>query len=991
MRKFFLFVFISIFIFGLSYAQEKPRLLSSALEFFSARHFTEALENLEKLERESSKEDKYYPEIIYYKAKCYTELGKFYGAVYNYEKLVNDYKASSLRQYALYDLGKLYFEHGDYASALINFKKLITEYPYEQFYGSALFWAGESAAKMDFFEDAETYFNDAISMSFTNKFYVESIYALAELYDKNGNYSEAISYYDELLSYHSDSKLAPHAQLKIGEAYFKLGEYDNAILELSEPRIKKLDKEKQLEANYYIANSYFRLKEYDKALKIYRELLKTFPDEKEANRIRFNQAWINFQSGMYDEAYRIFNFLAKLAEGEVAEQSLYWAGEAKRYNGETELAKLIFKRFMQLYPESKLYGMANFNLGLLIYEEGDKAQAEEYLLQAINKIDGKPLAKAYVLLGEIYLEKKNLDKAEIMFKSAMKTKGADEKTVKGGKLGLGATYYYSGEYSLARKTLSDLYLSDKNFEADKVHFFLAETHFELGDYYSALEHYKKIKAKEGKFAELGLFGKAYSYFNLRNYPDAAYFFEEFLGKFPNSKYALEAKLRLADSYYGTKNFGRAVEIYEYAYLKNRAGMNDFAYFQYGKTLVNLKRNSDAVTILTRLQKRFPNSAYADDAQYLIGWIYFKSGNYRKAVEQYKLVLKKYPQTDLRPVIYSSLGDAYYNVRNYTQAVFYYKRLLDNYPKTEYVLDAVNGIQYAYIAAGNPDKAAKIIDEYVIRNPYSKYGEKIFIKKGEIYYGAGRYDKAILAYKEFIATYPSSLLVPEAYYWIGKSALNLNRTEEARYYFEYVVNEYANSASAISAALELGKIYSNRNEYAKAVEIYDKVYSSTEATEKKAELLYRKGLALIELGKIEDVYKTFNELTTEYPETIFAVKGRLELAAFELARGNYKAAEDIFSFVGKERSDDTGAQAQYMYGETLYLQKKYSEAISAFVRVVNVFDKYPEWKVKAKLRIGDCYAKLGNYGKAKKIWREVYSKHRGDTYGREARKKLRGLR
>ena len=991
MKRKFIFLILTFILTCNNFSQEKKEPFAQALEFYNQHYYAEAIALFDKIEENEFENDETYAKVLYYKGESYLKLNDYEQAVFYLEKFLDKAKFSSFRQSAYYDLGKLYFERKEYDLALHNFRRIIKEYPYDKLYGSALFWAGQSAAKLHMFEDAEEYYGEAISMSFTNKYYVESIFSLAELYEEHKDYDDAISYYDELLSFHSDSKLAPYAQLRIGKCYFKLGEYDNAVLELTEPSIKKLPPKLQLEAQYYIANSYFRMKEYDKALKIYDNLLKTFPDEKEANEIRFNKAWINFQSGMYEESYRIFNFLSKLASGEIAEQSLYWAGESKRYNGETELAKLIFKRFMKLYPNSDLYGMANFNLGLLIYENGNKKEAENFLLEAINKINGKPLAHAYVLLGEIYLEQKKYDKAKYMFKSAYLTDGADDKTKKGALLGLGTTEYYVANYSSARKILSDLYLSDKSFEPQKTHFFLAETHFELGDYYSALEHYKMVKNDGGQIAELSLFGEAYSYFNLRNYPDAAYYFEEFLKEFPNSNYALEAKLRLADSFYGTKNFKRANDLYEYAYLKYGRKINDFAYYQYGKTLENLRKHASAIRIFSELQRRFPKSKYADDSQYLIGWIYFKTGRYTRAISEYERLIKKYPKSELRPLVYTSLGDAYYNLRNYPKAVFYYKRLLDNYPKTEYALDAINGIQYAYMAAGNPDKAAKIIDEYVIRNPYSQYGEKILFKKGEIYYGSRNYNKAILAYKEFIATYPNSLLIPDAYYWMGKAAINLNRSEEARYYFEYVIDEYTNSAAAISAALELGKIYSQKGEYEKAIEVYDKVNDLSEETDKKAELLYNKGLALIELGEIEKVYETFNKLSSEYPQTIFAVKGRLELATFELARGNYEIAEEVFSKIGKERTDDIGARAQYFYGETLFREGKYSEAISAFVRVVNAFGKYEEWKTKARLRIGDCYAKLKNYRKAKTFYKKVYNSHRRDVFGREAKKKLRGLR
>ncbi len=989
MNKTFLLI---IFFSSLIFAQTEPELLSSALKLYSEGKYLETAEILGEINPDKFSESEDKAAYYYFAGKSFIELKETNAAIFSLRFLIENLKSSSLREDALYDLGKYFYEIQDFEEALGTFKTLTDDYSYGRFYGSALFWAGQSAAQLDFFEEARDYYLDAISMSATNDFLVESIYSVAKLFEKNKKYEDAISYYDELLSYYSSSKFAPFAQLRIGKCYFNLGDYDNAILELTEPRLKKLPREMRLQARYYVANSYFRMEEYDKALDIYHDLLKKFPGEKESNQIRFNEAWINFQSGMFEESYRIFNLLSKLAQGKIAEESLYWSAEAKRYNGEIDLAELIYKRFLQLYPKSSFANNVKFNLAVIEFERKNIDKAKKYLVEAITGNDKEARAKSHLLLAQIFMEQKNFKLAQEHFRKAAEAIDVSKKTHFAGMLGLGVADFYLNDLSGARKLLTDLFTVDKNFEKDRVNFYLAETHFALGDFHSALEHYKYVNDKNPELGALNIFGKAYCYFNLKNYSDAAYYFNRFITKFPKSDLKAEAMLRLGDSYYGTKNFSDAVDLYDKVFssrLKKKAG--SFAYYQYGKALLKVKRFSNAVAVLRKLQKKFPASNYADKAQYLIGWTFFKQRAYLQAVKEYKAVLEQYPKSKLRPVIYYSLGDSYYNMRNYSTAVSYYKRLLDNYSDTKFIFDAINGIQYSYTALGAPEKAAKIIDEYILRNPYSKYGDKILIKKGEIFFNANMFTKAKLAFKEFIATYPNSTLVPSAYYWIGKSALKLNQFADAEFNLRRVIDDYPNSESGIAAAADLAKLYLDKKEDNKAIEILDAVLNKADKSDKFAELIYYKGLAEIDLGRIKEVYTTYNSLISNYPETIFADKAKIELGILELSRNSFLTAEQVFSEIGKRRKDDVGAKAQYLYGETLFTEGKFNQAISAFVRVKTVFGSFKDWVVKSELRIADAYVKMHNKRKAKKLYRKIYLRHKYDEYGREAKAKLRRLR
>ena len=222
---------------------------------------------------------------------------------------------------------------------------------------------------------------------------------------------------------------------------------------------------------------------------------------------------------------------------------------------------------------------------------------------------------------------------------------------------------------------------------------------------------------------------------------------------------------MADSYYASKDFTRAGDIYREIFEKDRSSVNnDFAYYRYGQALFSSGRNSQAITVFTDLQLKFPRSGYADEAQYLIGWIYFQKGDFPNAVREYKRTLEKYSGPQITPVAYYSIGDCFYNLGNYDSAIVYYEKILSRFGSTKYIYDAVNGIQYCYLAMDQQEKAIEYINRYVINNPDAEYADQIYFKKGEIFYSTGDYESALISYSDFIQKYPRSTLVQNAYYF-----------------------------------------------------------------------------------------------------------------------------------------------------------------------------------------------------------------------------------
>ncbi len=970
-------------------SQDLSEDIHKGMRAFNNGDYAKAISDFESLLSSDIVDDDIISTAEYYIAKSLEKLGNIDGAVNKYERFLQKYLHSEFRPLALYKLGTIYSDKNLFDKSREKLFELIANFPKHENSGSALYWIGDSYLLESSYAEAEQFLTEAIQAE-SNTYKDYTVYSLASLNEKLKNYSEAVKYYDELLSYYKQSKLAPSAQMRIGICYFNLGEYDNVVIELSDPLINELSQKQRVEAKTILANSFYKLREYENAENTYEDILKYYPEEISKDKIRYGLAWVNFKTNNYSSAFTFFNELSNSANDTIAMNSLYLSGECKRNLNEFDEALNIFKTLLE-QDNSKFQERAQFNIGIIYFQKENFDDAEGYLLESSDSEETDIKARSLTILGEIYLSQKNYKTAKDYFYSVKQLDKLDDNLLNRALLGLGISQYYLNDFENSLLNLNELISRNTRFEKSKVNFYLAEVYFARGEFANTLTHYNRIDESDEQLSKEALYGKAYAYFNMKDFANSIYYFEDYLKSYSDDNNYFDVNLRLAESYYGIKNFSKASDIYSKLFSGSNDRLNnDFAFYQYAQALFKADRTAEAIQALNDLQRRFRNSIYSDDSQYLIGWIHFQKGDFNKAIENYQLMFDKYPKSPISPISYYSIGDSYFNLGDYDSAISYYTQLIDKYPNTKYVFDAINGIQYCYIAKDEPDNAVSLIDIYIDNNPDSKFADQILFKKGEIYFSIGNYEKSVEGYKELINDYPQSSLVPNSYYWIGKSYLNVDKTEDAKSMFQLTADNYLKSDVGISSVLELGSIYNREKNHFKEIEIYDYALNEFENSSRVPEILYFKGVAQKLDGDVQAAYFTFDRILKYYQETIFSAKTKIELGKLELERESYENAELLFKELGAVRTDDIGAEAQYNYGITLFNQGKINEAISALVRVRSIFSTYDEWYTKSLLKLGECYIKLDDKRNAREMFRAVIRKHNNDAFGTEARQKLNSL-
>ena len=149
------------------------------------------------------------------------------------------------------------------------------------------------------------------------------------------------------------------------------------------------------------------------------------------------------------------------------------------------------------------------------------------------------------------------------------------------------------------------------------------------------------------------------------YKDAIKNFEQLRDWYPFSKYAILAELKIADSHYQLAQYDEAIFAYEeFERLHPNNEAIPYVIYQIGRCnfdrIATIDRDQTAtrkaLEAFQRLQKQFPDDPYAHRAEdhisvclkylaghdYVIGVFYYRTKHYEAALHRFNLILSKYP-------------------------------------------------------------------------------------------------------------------------------------------------------------------------------------------------------------------------------------------------------------------------------------------------------------------------------------------------------------
>ncbi len=266
-------------------------------------------------------------------------------------------------------------------------------------------------------------------------------------------------------------------------------------------------------------------------------------------------------------------------------------------------------------------------------------------------------------------------------------------------------------------------------------------------------------------------------------------------------------------------------------------------------------------------------------QYDYAQEFYKKKNLKEAADQFRLLLRKYPGSQVAPESQFRLGTIYEEMGDYYRAFRAYRDLLARYPQSERVAEAVERefrignlffsgrkakVMGLSILPSGP-RAIEVFKHIAESAPYSDYGDKAQFQLGLTYKKANQFNEAIQAFQALIDQHPQSPFIPQARYQLADTA-----------YLQSVVAT-RDQRVMDQAAQEIDRFlthYPDSTVSEKATKLRQEI------DEKNAEKNYRIALFYEKENYLDSAFIYYRDVAARYAHTVWGKKASERLRALE---------------------------------------------------------------------------------------------------------------
>lgn len=476
---------------------------------------------------------------------------------------------------------------------------------------------------------------------------------------------------------------------------------------------------------------------------------------------------------------------------------------------------------------------------------------------------------------------------------------------------------------------------------------------------------------------------------------------QYLDDYPESSKKELLGCYIAESYYHSKDFGRACEWFEKSNTKRLAkeereratlyhalalqecGKEENAVSMLRKTVLKSKRYADDAIFqlavidydndnLDAAERGFKSVAKAKkfrlDVPYFLAGIELKKGNAEAAKDIATEFISKNRKKPQATKMQHILGAAEFAEGNYKEAVT---------PLTSYIVNsetpqriAVYQLGLCHFNDGDFEKAAPLFaecnegDDAIAQNSLLHTGIILLSRKDD--------NGARLAFEQAAAMTHDSKVREEAMY---NYALCLHQTRyspfaESVKVFEQFLNDYPGSQHAKQVENYLVEVYMSTHNYDVALLSINKIKSpSAEILKAKQKILYRLGVQEFINGNMDGAISFMDRSIELAAHSKITHADALYWKGEALYRkGDYKSAANSYR-MSIMKGGSNSNRAIYGIGYTLFHQKRYADARREFQHFVNnSSNEKRETVADALNRIADCHFYQRDYAAANQYYK-----------------------
>lgn len=590
------------------------------------------------------------------------------------------------------------------------------------------------------------------------------------------------------------------------------------------------------------------------------------------------------------------------------------------------------------------------------------------------------------------------------------------------RLALGKYFYEQERYDRALASLDDVLADEPPADlAAKALYWMGESALRLGRTDEALTYFQR--AAEGyrttETAPVALYAVAYTELQRDRYDAAARAFELLAARYPDSPYARDLGLSLAEVYYELGDYQRAVDEIERRRSRLTGEAQERALFLLAEAHNQLRNSEDAILNYRRFTEGNPESPYYRRALYGLGWNYYREQTYQWAAEAFaqvwpghddelahkaayyegvnlKLanrpdqaasafarVADTWPNGELADRALYELGITRYEQRQWQAAYDAFARLTRAYPESPLLGDALSQLGNTAIARGRFDDALTAYDRAIeLDAAPPELKEEVAFQKAWLLYRNREYADAARAFAALRETAPGAAQAGEALFWSAESHFQIGELDRAAHLFQRYLREYPSGRQSDAAHYALGWTYFKQGRYADAATEFERFL---DAYRVGSETVPYRTDALLRLADSYYALRRFPEAIRVYRQVADAGE---DYALYQVAQalsnsGNRTAALSAFQGLLDEYPDTEWRNASlYSLGYLHFQIGNYDQAIERYRQLVDTAPRDP-LAAKALYGIGDAHFNAGQLEEAAATYQDVLRRYPNSPFAADA--------
>ena len=965
---------------------QKEELFRKAMDLFEKEKFGSAQRVFEQVrEQQQDIHSELASNASYYRALCGLQLFNT-----NAENLLiefmTEYPESPKVNRARFDLGQYQYRKRKFAKAIGWFEQVdvynltneeIAEYYFKLGYSYFQEDRKKEALKSLFeIKDAET------------KYSIVAKYYYAHLSYETGNLETSLTYFREIEHQPSFSSVIPYY---ISQILYKQAKYDE-VISYASSILDSARAQRAAEISRLIGESYFRTNRFKEALPYLTAYVNATPNALPEEY--YEVAYTYERVDQNEEAVKWYQ--KALSDDDSINQIVqYNMGEVYLKMGQKMMARNSMGEAYRLGSDEKLKESALYNYAKLAYELSqfpfnDAIRSfEKYL----NEYPNSPnFAEANEYLVSVYFTTKNYEEArkslERIENRSLKLNIAYQKIL----YYLGVEKMNRGEYEQAIEffdiAIKEDYVRSVKIDAE---FWKAEAYFRLLSYDLSVEAYEKFLFEPGAISSayytLAQYNLGYAHYRKKDYKSAIYRFRQFVsGKdTSNLKLTNDALLRVADSYFITRDYKNAAAYYDKAAAIG-VFEKDYALFQSALANGVMGDYAQKISKLEILTTSFKNSIYYDDALYELGDILLIKGKHEKALALFEELIKENPESPYYGKSMLKTGLIYFNDQKDTLALERFKIVVTNYRNTSESREAMDKIKQIYIARGDLNAFEAYMSSIGFDDIPATSLDSAAYEIAENAYLENNCADAVKNFSVYMERYSQGLFLLNAHYYRGDCELRAGYKEEALLDFEYVVSR-PKSIFTEKALLSAAVICREMNNTDKAITYYSDL-------EKKADLASNRDKAEYWLMRMYFDKEEYG-LAHTYASTILAKQNLSEDIRNEililsgdafLKEDNYNKAYDSY-YALMSSNDEHGAKAKFNLAYIEYMRSNLDSSEKFIDALLNQVPSYDYWIARAFILWSEIYMVREDIYQAKVSLQSVVDNYEGEDLKGIAQEKL----